>query len=106
MTPALGRTLCFGLGFLYAAGAVPLFNFGTAGRQIWAHVESIVTPLANAAGIWPWLAMWILGFFVVGGPLALVWLMVGNHANRTLWLVYGMAAFGAWWISGYWPLTG
>ncbi len=105
MHPTLGRALCFGLGFLFAAGAVPLFNFGEAGKQVWAGVESMVTPLATAIGIWPWLAMWILGFFVIGGPLALIWLIVGNQVNRTLWLFYGIVIYGIWWLTGHWPMS-
>ena len=104
MPRTLGRLLCFGLSFLFMAGAVPLFNFGEVGRQIWAVAESVVTPLANSIGVWPWLAMWILGFFVFAGPMALIWWVVGNKVNRTLWFFYGFAAYGIWWLSGYWPL--
>jgi len=104
MRANIGRILCFGLGFLFMAGAVPLFNFGAAGKQVWAVVEAQVTVIANAIGIWPWLAMWIVGAFAIGGPLALVWLIAGKQVNRTVWFLYGLAGYGVWWFSGYWPL--
>ena len=54
----IGRVLCFALGALYTAGAVPLFTFGPTGKHLWSQVELLVAQLATAIGIAPWLATW------------------------------------------------
>lgn len=100
MRAMIGRILCFGLGALYTAGAVPLFTFGETGKRIWGVVEQHVAALGEAIGVWPWLLMWALGFFAVGGPLALVWLVAGRTVNRTLWFLAGVMSYGAWWMFG------
>ena len=96
----VGRVLCFGLGLLYAAGAVPLFNFGQVGTDVWSVVEAQVTAIATAIGVWPWLLMWFLGPLIIGGPLALVWLIAGPGVRRIQWFLGGLIAYGLWWAFG------
>jgi len=90
----LGSALCFGLGVLYTAGAVPLFTFGPTGKQLWSLFEAQVANLASAIGVAPWIATTLLGFLAIGGPLALVWLVAGKQVNRLMWLLAGMIAYG------------
>ena len=104
MREFVGRILCFGLGLLYSAGAVPLFTFGKTADQLWAQFEHIVGMLANGIGIAPWLATTILGFFAIGGPLALVWVIAGRGVNRTMWFVGGVIAYAGLWVLGLSPL--
>lgn len=94
----IGRALCFALGALFAAGAVPLFTFGPTGTQLWSLIEAQAAALASAIGVAPWIATTLLGFFAIGGPLALVWLIAGKQVNRLLWLLAGICAYGAVWL--------
>lgn len=94
MREFVGRILCAGLGALYVAGAVPLFTFGEAGKQIRAFAEAQVTVIADALGIAPWVALALVGPFAIAGPLALVWLIAGNGINRSLWFLAGIAGYG------------
>ncbi len=100
MRELIGRALCFGLGFLFMAGAVPLFNFGEPGQQIWSVFQSYVAMLAEAIGVWQWVIMWLLGTFIIAGPLALVWLIAGRGVNRLLWILAGILGYGLWWMFG------
>ena len=94
----IGRILCFALGALYAAGAVPLFTFGPTGKQFWALIEAEAAAVATAIGVAPWIATTLLGFFAIGGPLALVWLIAGKQVHRWRWLLAGVLAYGALWM--------
>ena len=94
----IGRVLCFALGALYTAGAVPLFTFGPTGKHLWSQVELLVAQFATAIGIAPWLATWLLGFLAIGGPWALVWLVAGNKVRRWRWMLAGVAAYGVFWL--------
>jgi len=100
MREYLGRSLCFGLGLLYAAGAVPLFNFGEVGASVWTVFEAQVVAIANTIGVWPWLLMWLLGPLIIGGPLALVWLIAGPGVRRIKWFLGGLVVYGVWWVFG------
>lgn len=82
------------------AGAVPLFNFGETGQKIWTVFQGYVAALAEAIGVWQWLIMWLLGPFIIAGPLALVWLIAGRGVNRTLWIITGFLAYGIWGMFG------
>ena len=90
----IGRLLCFGLGALYMAGAVPLLRFGPTGQYLWSLIETQVAALASAIGVAPWIATTLLGFLAIGGPLALVWRIAGQHVRRWRWLLAGMAGYG------------
>lgn len=94
----IGRILCFALGALYTAGAVPLFTFGPTGKYLWSLIETQVSALATAIGVAPWIATTLLGFLAVGGPLALVWLIAGKGVSRILWLFAGVVAYGVTWM--------
>lgn len=94
----IGRTLCFALGALFAAGAVPLFTFGPTGAHLWSIIEAQAATIATAIGVAPWIATTLLGFFAIGGPLALVWLIAGKQVNRLFWLLAGICAYGAVWL--------
>lgn len=94
----IGRSLCFALGALYTAGAVPLFTFGPTGKHLWSIIETQVSALASAIGVAPWIATTLLGFFAIGGPLALVWLIAGKQVNRLFWLLIGICAYGVYWL--------
>lgn len=94
----IGRALCFALGALYTAGAVPLFTFGPTGKHLWSLIEAPVATLATSIGVAPWLATTLLGFFAIGGPLALVWLIAGKQVNRVRWLLAGVLAYGVYWL--------
>ena len=94
----IGRTLCFALGALFAAGAVPLFTFGPTGVHFWSAIETQAAAVATAIGVSPWIATTLLGFLAVGGPLALVWLIAGRQVNRLVWLLAGIVAYGAIWL--------
>lgn len=93
----LGRLLCFGLGALYAAGAVPLFTFGPTGKYLWSIFEQQVAAFATAVGVSPWLATTLIGLFAIGGPLALVWLIAGKGVSRLWWMLLGAVAYGVAW---------
>lgn len=80
------------------AGAVPLFNFGETGQKIWTVFQGYVAALAEGIGVWQWLITWLLGPFIIAGPLALVWLIAGREVNRTLWILTGFLAYGIWWM--------
>ncbi|MFM1815110.1 MAG: hypothetical protein RLZ98_1805 [Pseudomonadota bacterium] len=97
MREYIGRALCAGLGALYMAGAAPMFTFGETGMRLWTWIESVVTPLAQAAGIAPWMVMSALGPLAVGGPLALVWKIAGPGVSRISWFLAGIAAYGGYW---------
>jgi len=94
----IGRVLCFALGALYTAGAVPLFTFGPTGKHLWSLIEAHVATLATSIGVAPWLATTLVGFFAIGGPLALVWLIAGKQVRRLRWLLAGVLAYGAYWL--------
>lgn len=94
----IGRFLCFALGVLYTAGAVPLFTFGPTGKYLWSVIETQVSTLAAAIGVAPWIATTLLGFFAIGGPLALVWLIAGKQVSRLFWLFAGICAYGVYWL--------
>ena len=96
----VGRVLCLALGALYMAGAVPLFNFGQAGAEVLAAIDQVITQIANAIGVWPWLLRWLIGPIIVGGPLALVWIIAGPGVKRILWFLGGIALYVMWWIFG------
>jgi hypothetical protein len=57
-----------------------------------------VSTLATAIGVAPWIATTLLGFFAIGGPLALVWLIAGKQVNRVIWLLAGICAYGVYWL--------
>ena len=97
--PLIGRVLCLALGFLYAAGAVSLFSFGATAEATWSQWTEM---LATTLGVPNWIATVILGFFSVGGPLGLVWVISGNQVNRSLWFLAGLMSYGVSWLSG-WP---
>ena len=94
----IGRVLCFALGALYTAGAVPLFTFGPTGRHVWSLIEAQTAIIATSVGVAPWIATTLLGFFAIGGPLALVWLIAGKQVSRLLWLLAGVLAYAAYWL--------
>lgn len=94
----IGRILCFALGVLYAAGALPLFTFGPTGKYLWTLIEAQVTALAASIGVAPWIATTLIGLFAIGGPLALVWLIAGKQVARVRWLLAGVVACGAYWL--------
>ena len=98
MRELFGRILCFALGAFYTAGAVPLFTFGPSGKHLWSLIETQVSALATAIGVTPWIATTLLGFFAIGGPLALVWLIAGKQVNRLIWLLAGVCAYGIYWL--------
>ena len=100
MRQAIGALLCFATGALFVLGAVPLFNYGEVGRRVWPHVEAVVASIATTIGIAPWMAMWLLGFFAIGGPLAVVWLIAGRGVNRITWFLSGLIAGVLWWLFG------
>lgn len=98
MRELIGRLLCFALGALYTAGAVPLFTFGPAGKQIWDVFENSVAALATTISVSPWLATTLVGFFAIGGPLALVWLIAGKGVSRLMWMLAGVLGYGVFWL--------
>ena len=98
MRETIGRLLCAGLGALYMAGAMPLFNYGAFGREFWPIIESYIAVLADSIGISTWFAMLLLSPFAIGGPMALVWIFAGRGINRTYWFLAGILGYGAFYL--------
>ena len=96
----IGSALCFGLGVLFFAGAVPLFNYGEAGQWIWGVFNEQARAIAAGFGVPGWIASVGLGLISIGGPMGLVWWIAGRETKRLMWFVIGALAYGASWMSG------
>ena len=97
----IGSILCFGLGVLFIAGAVPLFNYGETGQWIWNAFNEQARAIALQFGVPGWIASAGLGLISLGGPLGLVWWIAGKETKRLMWFTLGLLAYGGSWMFGF-----
>ena len=96
MNPTLGRMVCGGLGFLFMAGAVPLFNFGWIFVCFWklsqnlnAYTQrhSIAAPRVSEGMALAACILWVTGIipylgWVTGLVGLIIYLIVANDMKR------------------------